>query len=121
MCRRYDIDAVICAAIYINVRYRRRFHDGLYGRRFFVVQNSSTGYIDELENRLDTSDGLVGHDIVLVQMMLEFAVRDTYSAPIIVSVVQVSLTAVQEDKLFVPRTFVTMTEQLTVQSDLAIF
>lgn len=65
----------------------------------------------------------MGHDVVnamLVQMMLEFAVRDAYPAPVIVRVVQVSLAAMQEDELSVPRALVTMTKQLTVQSDLAV-
>jgi len=87
------------------------------------VQNSSAGYIDESENRFYAPDRFVGHDVVdtvLVEMMLEFAVRDAYSAPVVVRVVQVSLAAMQEDELPVPRTLVTMTEQLTVQSDLAI-
>lgn len=60
-------------------------------------------------------------DAMLVQMMLELAVRDTYSAPVIVRVVQVPFPAVQEDELAVPRALVTMTEQLTVQPDLTIF
>lgn len=65
----------------------------------------------------------MSHDIVdamFVQMMLEFAVRDAYSAPVIVCVVQISLAAMQEEELAIPRTLVTMTKQLTVQSDLAI-
>lgn len=65
----------------------------------------------------------MGHDVMdamLVQVMLEFAVRDAYPAPVIVRVVQVSLAAMQEDELPVPRALVTMTEQLTVQSDLAV-
>lgn len=65
----------------------------------------------------------MGHDVVdamLVQMMLEFAVCDAYSAPVIVRVVQVSLAAMQEDELPIPWTLVTMTKQLTVQSDLTI-
>lgn len=65
----------------------------------------------------------MGHDVVnavFVQMMLEFTVRDAYSAPVIIRVVQISLAAMQEDELSVPRALVPMTEQLTVQSDLAI-
>lgn len=121
--RRHDVDAVISAAIYIYVHHRRRLHDRLYSGRFLIVQNSSAGYIDESQNRFDAPDRLVGHDVVdamLVQMMLELAVRDTYPAPVIVRVVQVSLAAMQEDELSVPRALVTMTEQLTIQSDLAI-
>jgi len=66
----------------------------------------------------------MGHHVVdamLVQMMLELAVRDAYSAPIIVRVVQVPLAAMHEDETAVPRALVTMAEQLTVQSDLTIF
>jgi len=66
----------------------------------------------------------MGHHVVnamLIQMMLKLAVRDAYSAPVIVRVVQVPLAAMQEDEITVPRALVTMTEQLTVQSDLTIF
>lgn len=120
---RHDIDAVISAAVYVHVHHRRRLHDRLYSGRFLVVQNSRASYIDGSQNRFDAPDRFVGHDVVdamLVQMMLEFAVRDAYPAPVIVRVVQVSLAAMQEDKLPVPRALVTMTEQLTVQSDLAV-
>lgn len=65
----------------------------------------------------------MGYDVVdamLVQMMLEFAVRDAYPAPVIVRIVQVPLATMQEDELSVPRALVTMTKQLTVQSNLTV-
>lgn len=123
MCRRYDINSVISAAIYIDVHHCRRLHDGLHGGRFFEMQYPSAGDVDVLERWLDATDGLVSNDVVnavLVEMMLELAVSDTYPAPVVVLVVQIPLAAMQEDEPSLPRTFVTMTKQLTVQSDLAI-
>jgi len=59
-------------------------------------------------------------DVMFVEMSFEFTVRNAYSAPVIVCIVYISLSAMQEDEVSVPRALMTMTEQLTVQSDLTI-
>lgn len=55
----------------------------------------------------------MGHHVVdamFVQVVLELAVRNAYSTPVIVRVVQVPFAAVQENELTVPRALVTMAE-----------
>lgn len=58
---------------------------------------------------------------MLVEVMLEFTVGYTYTAPVVVRVIQIPFPAIDEDELAVPWAFVSMAVQLAIQSDLTVF
>lgn len=119
MSRRYNIYTVISATIYINVHDRRRFHDRLQSSRFFIMQNTSSRYIDILQYGFNSSNRFMSHNVVyamLVKMMFEFAIGYSYSGPIIIIVVDVPFTTVKKNELSIPIALVTVSKELTVQS-----
>jgi len=66
------------ALVDVEVRNLGRSDDGLHGRSFFSVEDTSARDVDELEDGFLPSDGLVGDDVVdavLVQVVLEIGER----------------------------------------------
>lgn len=121
---RNNVNPVIGAFCDINVRNNGRLHYCLNSRRFLVVQNSSPRDIYEFENRFNSSNSFVSDNIVnsmFVKMVFKFAICNSNSSPIISRGFEISVSTVNKDEISVPRTLVFLSEQLAVQSDLAVF